>query len=167
MKKANKNRDIGADRLRELLDYDYESGQFTWRVDRRGRFARAGVVAGTLTKKDGRNQICVDGRIYLASRLAVLWMTGRWPARLVDHRNLTPADDSWKNLRDADHSQNGANSRGRSGVKGVVFTKGAYQANIRVKYKNIYLGRFSTSEAAHAAYVAAARQHFGDFARGA
>jgi hypothetical protein len=42
-----------------------------------------------------------------------------------------------------------------------------YAAQIKVNRKNIFLGRFTTSTRAHAAYLAAAREHFGEFARGA
>jgi len=156
-------------RLRELLDYDPETGVFTWRVNRRGRFARVGAVAGT-PRKDGRLQISVDGTIYDAGPLAFLWMTGRWPARLIDHKNGDPSDDRWRNLREATYSQNGANSFDRISevpFKGVVIEKrtGRYCARIKVNYKMINLGTFETAADAHVAYIAAARKYFGAFAR--
>jgi hypothetical protein len=154
---------LTATRLRKLLDYDPATGEFTWRVNRRGRGGRIGERAGTLSR--GRWQVCLDGVIYLTSRLAVLWMTGRWPKNLVDHRNCNKSDDRWENLREADFSENGANSRRRGAFKGVTWTRGKYQAQIKVGYKNIYLGRFAAPETAHAAYVAAAEKHFGEFAR--
>jgi hypothetical protein len=159
---------LTAARLRELLDYDPATGQFAWRVNRRGRFARIGQRAGS-PRKDGRLQICIDERIYFASRLAVLWMTGEWPRQLVDHRNCNPADDRWTNLREATFSQNGANSRARQSaipLKGVTRSRnGRYDAQIKVNYQRICLGRFKTAKAANAAYAAAARLHFGEFAR--
>lgn len=42
---------------------------------------------------------------------------------------------------------------------------GKYQAQIKVNYRSIYLGLFPTARAAHAAYIAAARKYFGEFAR--
>src|SRR6516162_1885974 len=101
----------------------------------------------------------------ISARLAVLWMTGRWPRKLVDHRNCIKSDDHWDNLRDATHSQNGANSHARKGCKGVIRTRGKYEARIKVNYRNIYLGRFDSAERAHAVYAAAAEKHFGEFAR--
>jgi HNH endonuclease len=100
------------ERLRSLLDYDPATGAFTWLVDRRGRFARKGARAGTING-NGYRQISIDCVIYPCARLAVLWMTGRWPKRLVDHHNRDKIDDRWDNLRPATYSQNGANSADR------------------------------------------------------
>jgi hypothetical protein len=158
---------LTATRLRVLLSYRPRTGEFIWLIDRRGRFARSGTIAGTVTSK-GYRQICIDGKLYGAGPLAVLWMTGRWPRRLVDHRNGIKGDNRWTNLRQANHSQNGANSADRPSaapLKGVTPDRGKYAARIRVNYRTINLGRFETPRAAHAAYVTAARQHFGEYAR--
>jgi hypothetical protein len=156
-------------RLRALLDYDPKTGRFTWRRNGLGRFMRKGAIAGTL-RKNGYRQICIDQTIYMAGRLAIFWMTGEWPPEVSDHINRAPDDNRWSNLRPATMSQNGANSIDRlSGVplKGVTWDKrvGQYQAQIRVNYRNVFLGRFDRAEDAHAAYVAAAKHYFGDFAR--
>lgn len=97
-------------------------------------------------------------------------MTGRWPKVTVDHINCIKADDRWCNLREATHSQNGANQHDRKSrvpFKGVTWVSRDknYQAAIRINYRTITLGRFDTPEAAHAAYRKAARKHFGEFAR--
>lgn len=147
-------------RLRELLHYNPRTGIFTWRVNGRGRFMRAGTRAGTI-RKNGYRQICIDCVLYQSSRLAWLYMTGKWPKQLIDHRNRIKNDDRWNNLRSANYSQNGANNI----AKGFEFTRGKYQARIKVNYQNIYLGRFDTAKQAHAAYLAAARKYFDTFAR--
>src|ERR1700740_3455440 len=121
---------LTAKRLRELLDYDPATGMFTWLINRQGRGARKGGEAGTING-DGYRQITIDQVIYPCARLAVLWMTGSWPKRLVDHRNLIKSDDRWRNLRQATHSQNGANSADRP--SGVVF-KGVTRDRARGKY---------------------------------
>jgi hypothetical protein len=52
------------------------------------------------------------------------------------------------------------------GLKGMsIRPNGRYQARIRVDKKIIWLGTFDTPEEAHSAYVQAAKQHFGEFAR--
>jgi hypothetical protein len=42
---------------------------------------------------------------------------------------------------------------------------GQWRAQIGKNGKNVHLGVFPTRQAAHAAYVAAARKHYGEFAR--
>lgn len=59
---------IKHERLCELLHYCPETGIFTWKVTRKG-LAKAGTVAGS-TNGRGYRQISVDGKLYLAHRLA-------------------------------------------------------------------------------------------------
>lgn len=68
--------DLSADRLRELLDYNPETGVFTWRVTRSN--ARAGKAAGNVCKK-GLLHIGVDGSMYSAHMLAWLYVHGVMP----------------------------------------------------------------------------------------
>jgi hypothetical protein len=164
---------LTAERLRELLDYDPATGVFTWRV-RAGRSA-AGREAGWIQRYRKVDieyrDIRVDGRTYRAHRLAFLWMTGSFPDCLVDHRDGDGLNNRWRNLRCASHAQNHQNrrmdSRNSCGLKGVERNGPGYSARIGVNGTRLYLGYFDTPEAAHAAYVAAAQHHFGEFARAA
>jgi hypothetical protein len=89
----------------------------------------------------------------------------------VDHIDNNSLNNTRSNLRLATKSQNSASTRRfdtNGEVKksrGVGFYRGKWTASIKVNGKSIYLGRFITEEAAKAAYDAAARQHFGEFAR--
>lgn len=163
---------LTAERLRELLIYVPGTGEFFWRHrPPAARFGRAGMRAGQIHLR-GWRIIKIEGVMHRAGRLAWLYMTGVWPVAQVDHENLNRADDAWLNLRDATGSQQMAN-RGRgakntSGLKGVTKTQGTasrWKAQINVNGEKHYLGSFSTKEAAHAAYAAAAEKHFGAFAR--
>jgi hypothetical protein len=69
---------ITAERLRELLHYNPETGIFTWRVKRRGP-VKAGDVAGRIHADYGYVIIGLDGREYRANRLAFLCMEGKFP----------------------------------------------------------------------------------------
>jgi len=159
---------ITAARLRELLDYNHETGEFRWRK-RVSRSAQAGDVAGTL-HTDGCRRIRIKRRDYRAHHLAWLYMTGRWCSALIDHRDGNPSNNCWKNLRRATASQNCANARrsknNTSGFKGVSRTRnGRWRAAIDKKRRNHHLGYFATPQEAHAAYAAAAPRLHGEFAR--
>lgn len=83
---------------------------------------------------------------------------------------MDPSNDRWANLRLATRSQNFANQRAyksnRLGIKGVSIRKnGRFLAQIQVHGKKINLGYHDTAESASAAYFAAAKQHFGEYAR--
>jgi hypothetical protein len=169
-------RELTAERLRALLHYSPRTGVFRWRVTNGGR-AVAESIAGTVNTADhssggGYRYIGVDGRHYLAHRLAWLYMTGEWPAAQIDHKNLVRDDNRWRNLREATQSENGANARGyrngRSGLKGAYFHKraGRWVSCIQREGTYHYLGLFDTAEEAHAAYCKAAKRLFGEFARG-
>src|SRR5687767_12761833 len=145
---------LAAERLHELLDYDPDTGVFTW-LEKRGR-VRAGDVAGTLT--DDGVYIRVDGRRYSASQLAHLWITNEWPHDQMNHRDGIHANNHWANLRPVTHSQKlcnrGKQQNNTAGLKGVTFHKrrGKFQAQICVAAKRHFLGYFPTAELAHRAY---------------
>lgn len=155
--------DLNADRVRELLDYDPESGIFRWKVRRSN--VPAGAAAGN-PKQDGSIRIGIDGQIYLAHRLAWLLVNGSWPTHSIDHINGNAADNRIANLRDVPHLLNMQNRRkprkgNNSGLIGAAWQErgGFYISRIRdtVKRRTVYLGSFATAEEAHAAYVAAKR----------
>jgi len=150
-------------RLRELLHYDEDTGEFRWRK-RVGNELCLGKAAGCV-------RICILGRTYRAHQLAWLYVKGRWGRTMIDHRDGDSTNNRWGNLRRATASQNGANSRrprrNTSGYKGVSQSRrsGRWEAYIQKNRRRVHLGTFDTPEAAHDAYVAAARKLFGEFAR--
>lgn len=89
----------------------------------------------------------------------------------VDHADRNGLNNRRRNLRTGTGSQNSANRPKQidntSGYKGVSWHKrhGKWYAQIGVRGKKIYLGLHETKESAYAAYCAAAREHFGEFAR--
>jgi hypothetical protein len=113
--------DITAERLREVLYYDLKTGIFTWRVSPVG-WIKVGDPAGSITKK-GYIRICVDGAMYMAHRLAVLYVTGAWPVDQVDHWDMIKSNNAWLNLRQADNGGNQFNTTlrrdNKSGHKNV------------------------------------------------
>ncbi len=154
------------ERVRDLLAYDPDSGQFTWRAAR-GRIP-AGAIAGA-TQSLGYRQIMIDGRRVLAGRLAWFYMTGDWPKQEIDHVNGVRGDDAFANLREATRSQNNQNRRayGRSGVKGAFWVQRQrkWRASMKLNGRVVTLGMFDTAEAAGAEYARAAAERYGKFAR--
>ena len=157
-------------RLRELLDYNPKTGEFRWRKRPRNS-VHLDRSAGYVQPLQGYRYIGIDGGLYLAHQLACFYMTGRWGRPSIDHRDGDATNNRWSNLRRATRSQNNANRfrprHNTSGYKGVYLcgASGKWRAAITKNGENIPLGRFDTRQAAHAAYVAAARKHYGEFAR--
>jgi hypothetical protein len=83
-------------RLKELLEYDPETGIFRWRIKPSNR-VRVGQIAGNLDTY-GNRQIRIDNKSYLAHRLAVLYVTGSWPTEDIGHRDLDNDNNAWGNL---------------------------------------------------------------------
>lgn len=160
---------ITAERVRELFTYDPETGELRWR--KTGRIAGEVLLRPKGNGNGRRVQLTGDksSRV-LAHHLIWLMQTGSWPTGQIDHINLDALDNRWANLREATASQNMANRRswGRVGLKGVSRTRyGKFMANLMKDGRAFYLGTFDTAEKAHAAYVAAAQEHHGEFARSA
>jgi hypothetical protein len=143
------------------------TGIWVWRkVYRKGL---VGQLAGSING-DGYRLIQIDGRKYLSSRLAWLYMKGQWPLHTIDHINMIKDDDRWGNLRSATEQQQRGNravqKNNKLGRKGVSRVRGKFYATIRAGGKRRCLGAFATVEEAHAAYCEAAREAFGEFFRG-
>lgn len=144
------------ERLREVLDYDPETGVFTWKVSL-GQRARAGNVAGSTSSK-GYWFIRLDGVLHKAHRLAVYYADGAASAsEHIDHINRDKLDNRLCNLRKLSCSENlqntKVNSNNKSGFKGVDWAQasGKWQARITLHRKRIPLGYFDSIEDAIAA----------------
>jgi hypothetical protein len=153
------------DRVREVLDYDPDTGIFTWRV-RLSPNGHPGTRAGSV-KVDGYRKIGIDGAQHAEHRLAWLYHYGTQPPPVLDHKNTLKADNRIANLREATMSQNAMNRNSRSAHKGVRFQAGRYHASIRTGKagERIYLGSFATAEEAYTAYHNKAAELHGEFMR--
>lgn len=147
----------------ELLDYDKETGLFTWRNPANPKWL--GRIAGCLKKDKGYVEIRVKGAQFKAHRLAWVVTYKKWPSDEIDHINGVRHDNRIANLRDVTKSGNicnlkGAKSNSKSGLLGVWYDRYTkrWESQIALNGKNKHLGRFNTPEEAHQAYLKAKRE---------
>jgi hypothetical protein len=172
MKRGHKNShaDLTAKYLRSILHYDRYTGLFTWKVTRSKR-AIAGKPAGSTKREKGRIKIGINGKEYMAHRLAYLYIKGRWPEYEVDHEDENQSNNIWNNLRHATPSQNhrnrGPQQNNKTGYKGVAFDnrRKCFIAGVKLYGYRHNLGFFATAEEAYAAYCKAAKRLHGKWAK--
>ncbi len=147
---------VTQERLKQLLDYDPETGEFVW-INPPVGWLQPGDRTGASHDRDGYLRIGIDGRRYKAHRLAWLFVHGVWPAGEIDHINRVKHDNRISNLRDATVGENRQNITARrtntSGAKGVSWHKHSmkWRACIRSNGRQISLGYYCSFDAAVAA----------------
>lgn len=150
---------ISQAQIKEVLNYDPDTGVFTRKVPWRGR-----TLAGS-KESNGYWQISVLGKTYKAHHLAWLYVYGEWPNQDIDHADTNKRNNAISNLRFLtikQHVENrGWNTNNKSGYRGVHLCKmtNRWVAQIKHNYKLIWLGRFDTPQEAHKAYCLAATKY--------
>jgi len=133
-------------RLKEILNYEPESGIFTWLTNSpRGRI---GEQAGSV---GDRNYVWIriNRHPYRAHRLAWLYIHGKFPSMQIDHIDGDPTNNKINNLREVDHKDNQRNAKLRydnnTGVTGVTWSNRdkCFISGIKVngKSKHLYRGK--------------------------
>jgi hypothetical protein len=144
-------------KLKEVLHYDPETGDFTWR--------KKGEKRAGCTTSHGYQRIILARKEYKSHRLAWLYVYGEFPKEQIDHINGVRDDNRIKNLRPVSNTENTKNGKRRctntSGVTGVCWFKlnkcwGAY---INADGKRVFLGLFEDLILAVAARKSAERQY--------
>ena len=148
---------ITQNELKELLEYDKDSGIFTYKKDL--KMHKKFSIAGW---KDlhGYLNIMINGKYYKMHRLAWLYIYGELPSMALDHINNVRDDNKIENLRLATAKQNPQNLKSAhkdnsTGYLGVYFRKdrNKYSSQICVDGIKKTLGCFNTAEDAYEAYI--------------
>ena len=160
---------ITPESIRDLLDYDPDSGVFTWRkrdirwfksykgwATWNGKFAgkRAGRVWTSPRTGYQSRHLYLLGKNNNEHRLVWMWMTGNTPPLQIDHINRDATDNRWSNLRSTEGFSNNMNmsmhSSNTSGVTGVSWFKPAkkWAAKCELSGKRYYLGYFNNLDEA-------------------
>ena len=157
---------LTVERLREVLDYDPETGIFTWRfrqkASRGWNTKHAGKRAGSVDKHDSLVylRISIDGVDYKAHRLAWLYSYGAWPQNQIDHRDGDGLNNRLENLRDVADALNMVNKvvyrNSPSGVSGVTWRsdRGKWLAGVHKGGKLHWIGLFTDLADAETAVIA-------------
>jgi len=155
--------EITQELLKELLDYNPETGVLTWnKRDRKwfnkdhamnvwnGKFS--GKIAGQPFKRTKcektYNRISVLNKRYLSHRIIWLLVYGKWPLDQVDHIDGNGENNRIYNLRDVDQYENQKNCRfqsnNTSGCTGVHWSKrsNSWKVEIGSMGKSIFIGYF-------------------------
>ncbi len=147
---------ITASRVRELFDYNPETGIFTRKV-RTAMRTKIGDIVGNRDSY-GYLQVSVDGKLCLLHRLAWLYVYGNFPSGKIDHIDRCKTNNAISNLRDVTHKENMRNlpifKTNTSGYAGVHQRKdnGRFTAHISCNGQKRFLGNYDSAESASSAY---------------
>ena len=153
--------------LQSQLNYDPETGIFTWKISKSG-IKKINQVAGNTDQK-GYRRIKINQIIYKEHRLAWLYVYGEFPKIQIDHINRIKTDNRICNLREATTSQNGfnkeLNKRNKSGFRNVSWDKHhkKWKVTLRCNKKEIFIGTFKDIDLANKAAIEARIKYFGEF----
>lgn len=163
-----------AEVLRQLLEYDEDTGLLFWkergpelfglaRLHSAWNTRRAGREAFTAINSSGYRYGKIGGATERAHIIAWVIAHGAPPVGCIDHINHIRTDNRLVNLREVTKRENHLNMKisaaNTSGVTGVVRNRNRWQAVIGVHGRTVYLGRFTTLEEAAAVRRAAEVEH--------
>lgn len=165
-------RELGPDNVRELLDYNPETGELTWRERGREWFKRdqdwrgwnsrfAGKPALTTVAANGYMVGKACGKVLYHHRVCWLHFHLEWPEDQIDHVNGDRKFNAISNLRGVTNQENGRNTKlscaNTSGVTGVSWNRSIsrWETQIKTGKRKVYLGCYENLHEAAIARKAA------------
>lgn len=145
---------VSHETIRELFDYDAETGLLSRKASKRPQFLMATKA------NDGRDgyvrHYALNG-YYLAHHIIWFWWYGEHFVNFIDHIDGDRANNRIENLRDVSHRVNCWNTtraRKGAGLIGAALQKnGRYLARIKVVDRQVVIGTFTTEQESHEAYM--------------
>lgn len=157
--------------LTTFLDYDPATGIFRWKARTSPQWRRKiGQIAGS-RDANGYIEIKLCSAAYKAHHLAWIYVHGEMHSMpQTDHKDGDGRNNAIANLRPCSYAENQANQRSRNKTglpKGVRPNKRGkpFQVRIRFQKRLLHVGTYDTVEEAARAYLTAAKQFYGEFAR--
>jgi hypothetical protein len=157
--------DLTAEKLKEYLQYNEDSGCFTW-IKSKGT-AKKGEVAGCRDDVGKKIYWAIkfNNKKYSAHRLAWFYVHGCWPVDEIDHINGNGCDNRLDNLREVDNAENKKNLRkfasNTTGTTGVYHCKssGKWYSQITIDRETKHLGYYFDKSQAIKARKTAEKLH--------
>jgi len=144
-----------AETMQARFCYNPETGNISCR--------RTGRVCAQTLRPDGYLSGSTKGFSFLSHRAAWAIHFEKWPQGEIDHINGDKSDNRLQNLRVVSSQQNKCNRKigkhNTSGVMGVIWHRGKWNARIKVRGKLLSLGYYDKIEDAAAARKRAEAQH--------
>ena len=156
---------VTQEQLKELINYNSETGIFTNKVTRNSRAVKGQELNPSNEGRYGAVQL--NKQKYLLHRLAWFYINGTWPKDQIDHINGIKTDNRISNLRECTNQQNSYNRKGREGTskyKGVHAHGNKWRAKVTISGKQIIIGSFNTEKEAALAYNKQVKVIHGEFA---
>ena len=156
--------ELTQERLHKALEYDINTGVFTWKNVNKHHKQLNGRIAGCIRVSRGKKYrwIGLDGIKYSAHRLAWFHVHGYWP-NIIDHKNGETLYNPISNLNDVDVTMNTQNHKTKVKYSGLptgvrVLPSGNFLARIKANKKELSLGTYKTVQEADSAYRRARKQ---------
>ena len=167
----DKPKELTHEYLKQCIDYNPETGEFKWKITAgQAVYGNDAFCINIVGNNYTSLATTIIDKEYTTNRLIVFWMTGYLPSpkRIIMNIDNNVLNLKWSNIKVGNRSESQMKMRnnGILASKGVTFNDrgNKYRAIIHINGKRKHLGYYPTEAEAHAAYMKAARKHYGELA---